>query len=51
MITIPASTQVTSDGSLIAPAQPIPENATAVVCDGQNYTIYQPGDELPDSGA
>jgi hypothetical protein len=44
VITIPAST---IDGVLV-PSTPIPRDAISVVCDGENYVIYQPGDTPPD---
>lgn len=31
----------------IAPAEPFPANAIAIICDGEKYTVYEPGDELP----
>lgn len=31
----------------ISPAEPIPDDAIKVVCDGETYTVYQPGDTLP----
>lgn len=44
MITISAVRTATPDGDLISPAQPFPENAVAIECDGEIYTVYQPGD-------
>ncbi|PRZ51237.1 hypothetical protein BX589_12078 [Paraburkholderia fungorum] len=44
MINIPVLEDL--DGSLV-PSEPIPADALAVVCDGTNYTVYQPGDTLP----
>lgn len=34
------------DGVLI-PSEPIPESAIRVVFDGENYIVYEDGDELP----
>lgn len=45
MITIPIATDPVTN-SLI-PSQPIPANAIAVVCNGTQYTVYQPGDTVP----
>ena len=43
MKVIPA---LSDDGGLV-PAEPIPETAVRVVCDGKTYTVYEDGDELP----
>ena len=52
MMTIAASATEMPDGStVLAPAQPIPANATAVTCDGSNYTVYLAGDNLPEPPA
>lgn len=45
MITIPVATDPVS-GALI-PSQPFPADMIAVVCDGVNYTVYEPGDTVP----
>lgn len=45
MTTIP----VTTVDDVLAPSAPIPRDALAVVCDGENYIVYQPGDTLPDA--
>lgn len=29
------------------PSQPCPADAVQIVCNGQEYIVYQPGDELP----
>lgn len=34
-------------GEAIQPSEPFPDTAIKVVCDGQNYTVYEEGDELP----
>jgi hypothetical protein len=34
-------------GEALQPAEPIPETAIRVICDGKNYTVYEQGDELP----
>ena len=47
MITIPVIRTVTADGELLTPAQPIPANAIAVICDGEHYNVYQSGDRIP----
>lgn len=54
MITIPVEVVQMPDGlgdggTLPAntPTTPIPANAIAVVCDGTNYTVYEPGDAVP----
>ena len=44
MITIPVAT---ADDGTLYPSTPIPENAIAVLCDGVNYTVYEPGDIVP----
>jgi hypothetical protein len=44
MITIQA---VTDTNGIQSPAEPIPADAIAVVCDGATYAVYQPGDEVP----
>lgn len=44
MITIPA---VTDANGVQSPQTPIPADAVAVVCDGTNYTVYEPGDTVP----
>ncbi|TDY26316.1 hypothetical protein B0G81_6826 [Paraburkholderia sp. BL6665CI2N2] len=44
MIAIPVATD---DNGTLYPSDPIPPDAIAVVCDGTNYTVYQPGDTLP----
>ncbi|MGB8422190.1 hypothetical protein [Paraburkholderia sp.] len=44
MITIPA---VTDGNGVQSPQTPIPADAIAVVCDGTNYTVYEPGDTVP----
>lgn len=31
----------------ISPAEPIPDDAIKIVCDGEKYIVYQPGDTLP----
>jgi len=46
MITIPVVRTETPDGELLSPAQPIPPEAIAVICDGMNYFAFQPGDKL-----
>ena len=43
MKTIPA---VEVEG-VLTPETPIPSTAIQVVCDGQTYTVYEDGDELP----
>lgn len=47
MITIPIINVGTADEPINAPADPLPANAIAVLCDGTNYIIYQPGDTVP----
>lgn len=37
---------IVADG-VLGPDESIPENAIAVVCDGENYVVYEPGDEVP----
>lgn len=31
----------------LTPETPIPSDAICVTCDGTEYTVYQPGDDLP----
>ena len=45
MITIPVVVDPVT--GIITPASPIPEDAIAVLCDGVNYTVYEPGDIVP----
>lgn len=45
MTTIPVT--VDSVTGALAPSAPIPADAIAIVCDGANYTVYQPGDTVP----
>lgn len=47
MMTIPAVNIGTTAIPLLAPATPLPDDRILVVCDGVNYTVYQPGDTLP----
>lgn len=47
MITFPA---VLDANGVQSPSQPIPTDAVAVVCDGTTYTVYGPGDTLPEQG-
>lgn len=47
MITIQVVRSETPDGELISPASAFPTNAIAIQCDGDTYTVYQPGDEVP----
>ncbi|MCA8427852.1 hypothetical protein [Burkholderia seminalis] len=47
MIAIPVVNVGTADAPINAPAHPIPDDAIATVCDGTIYTIYQPGDIVP----
>ncbi|WP_420997598.1 hypothetical protein ACKI2N_012355 [Cupriavidus sp. 30B13] len=48
MMTIPVvNIGAKGDDLLLAPAQPFPADAIAIVCDGQQYTVYQRGDEIP----
>lgn len=52
MITIPVKQVPSTDDqgnatTMLVPSTPVPANAIAVMCDGVNYTIYQPGDEVP----
>lgn len=44
MIVIPA---INVDG-VLRPAEPYPELYIEVRCDGATYTVYEPGDEVPD---
>lgn len=47
-IAIVKSTDI--DGNqCITPAEPLPVDAIAIVCDGEKYTIYQAGDILPET--
>jgi hypothetical protein len=47
MITIPVVLTATLDGELLSPAQPIPADVIAIICDGENYNVYEVGDEVP----
>lgn len=48
MISIPA---VLDANSVQSPKTPIPADAIAVVCDGSTYTVYEPGDTVPEIAA
>jgi hypothetical protein len=49
MKTIATVTTTDAQGNeLIAPAEAFPANAIAIVCDGKQYTVYEPGDTVPD---
>lgn len=43
MMTIPAVLH----GESLTPAEPFPSDAIAIVCDGENYVVYQAGDDIP----
>jgi hypothetical protein len=45
MIVIPAITDPKT-GSLV-PSQPIPKDASAIFCNGVNFTVYEKGDVIP----
>lgn len=48
MMTIPVvNIGAKGDDLLLAPAQPFPADAIAIVCDGQQYTVYQRGEMVP----
>jgi len=47
MITIPVVTTETPTGLLLTPSQPIPADAISIICDGEHYNVYQPGDTVP----
>ncbi len=47
MTTIPAVNIGTADEPILAPASPLPNDRIAVVCDGVNYVVYEPGDTPP----
>jgi hypothetical protein len=32
---------------VINPSEPIPAAAIHIVCDGETYTVYEEGDEIP----
>jgi len=32
---------------VLRPSEPIPETAILVLCNGETYTVYEDGDELP----
>ncbi|WP_156174059.1 hypothetical protein [Cupriavidus basilensis] len=49
MITIPVANIGTEAEPLLSPAQPFPADAIAIVCDGQQYTVYQRGEMAPQS--
>lgn len=35
-----------ADG-VLEPAEPLPDMALKVICDGSNYTVYEDGDVVP----
>jgi hypothetical protein len=45
MILIPVQTDA---NGIQYPSHPFPDNAIAVSCDGKNYSVYQPGDTIPE---
>ncbi|MGQ7937349.1 hypothetical protein [Paraburkholderia sp. D1E] len=45
MTTIPAVIDPIS--GIQSPASAFPDGAIAIICDGSVYTIYQPGDQVP----
>lgn len=47
MITVPVVIVETDSGAVIAPASPLPDDRIYTVCDGVNYTVYEPGDTVP----
>jgi hypothetical protein len=47
MIAIPVVRTETSGGELLSPSQPIPADAITIICDGEHYNVYQPGDTVP----
>ncbi|HDR9052689.1 TPA: hypothetical protein QDB02_000371 [Burkholderia vietnamiensis] len=47
MMTIPAINIGTEAQPILAPQEPFPEDAIAIVCDGTNYTVYQSDDTVP----
>lgn len=47
MLMIPVMTVTTPDGPCLTPASPFPADAIAIACDGASYTVYEPGDTLP----
>jgi hypothetical protein len=42
------STKDADGNDAIAPAEPLPPSAIAIVCDGGQYTVYELGDTLPE---
>jgi len=48
MITIPAITDPATQTQY--PSTPVPADAIAVLCDGATYTVYEPGDTVPNIG-
>ena len=38
---------VTVVDGVLCPSEPIPETAVLVLCNGETYTVYEDGDELP----
>lgn len=38
---------INQDGALI-PESPLPKVAKMIICDGDNYTVYEEGDEVPE---
>jgi len=47
MIAIPVARTEAPDGEFLFPSQPIPEDAITIICDGEHYNVYQPGDTVP----
>jgi len=39
----------TDDGLTVVPNEPLPQNSIANIFDGEKYTIYEEGDELPNN--
>lgn len=48
MMTIPILKSKDAQGNeSFSPAEPFPADGIAIVCDGQTYTVYQAGDDIP----
>ena len=38
---------VVAVNDMLYPSEPIPKTAILVLCNGETYTVYEDGDELP----
>lgn len=51
MIVIDAAVTQGDTGDVYSPASPIPDDAVLTVFDGEKWTVYQRGDDIPVNAA